>query len=89
MPGWLRTSLVVAAVMGGALLLWVGFALLVAALLIVAIPFSIGSIFARRRAARGSVTIEGSATRVDGGASLPVGAEQEKPGAGSPDSTMR
>ena len=58
--------------MGGALLLWVGFALLVAALLIVAIPFSIWSVFARRRAAArgsvsvdGSVTVEGSARRVD------------------------
>ena len=71
MPGWLRNSLVVAVVIGGALLLWVGFALLVAALLIVAIPFSIWSIFARRRVARGpvtvdgSVTVEGSAKRVD------------------------
>ena len=70
--------------MGGALLLWVGFALLVAVLLIVAIPFSIWSIFARRRAARGSVivdgsvTVEGSAKRVDEGALLPPG-EKERP----------
>ena len=87
MPGWLRTSLVVAAVLGGALLLWVGFALLVATILIVAIPFSIWSIFARRRPAKGPVTIEGSAKRVDEGVSLPV--EQEKPEAVSHDSRMR
>jgi hypothetical protein len=49
--------------MGGALLLWVGFALLVAVLLIIAIPFSVWSIFSRRRAPRGSVTVEGSVTR--------------------------
>ena len=65
MPGWLRASLLVAAVLGGALLLWVGFALLVAVLLIVAIPFAIWSAIVRRRAPRGSVTIEGSATRVE------------------------
>ena len=65
MPGWLRTSLLVAAVLGGALLLWVGFALLVALLLIVAIPLAIWSAIVRRRAPRGSVTIEGSATRVE------------------------
>ena len=65
MPGWLRTSLLVAAALGGALLLWVGFALLVAVLLIVAIPFAIWSAVVRRRAPRGSVTIEGSATRVE------------------------
>jgi len=64
-PGWLRTSLLVAAALGGALLLWVGFALLVAVLLIVAIPFAIWSAIVRRRAPRGSVTIEGSATRVE------------------------
>lgn len=75
--------------MGGALLLWVGFALLVAVLLVIAIPFSIWSVFARRRAARGSVTIEGSAKRMDDGALLSVDGEQEKPGAGSHDSRMR
>ena len=65
MPGWLRTSVVVAAVAAGALLLWVGLALLVAALVIVAIPFWLWSMFARPRAADGPVVIEGSATRVD------------------------
>ena len=65
MPGWLRTSLVIAAVTAGALLLWVGFALLVVALLIVALPLWVWSLFARRRALGGSVTIEGSARRVD------------------------
>ena len=77
--------------MGGALLLWVGFALLVAVLLIIAIPFSIWSIFTRRRAARGpvtvdgSVTVEGSAKRVEDGAVLPS-AEDGKPRTGSGDS---
>ena len=52
-------------------------ALLVAVLLIVAIPFSIWSIFARRGAARASVTIEGSAKRIDDGTLLPVGEEPE------------
>ena len=65
MPGWLRTSLVVAAVAAGALLLGLGLALLVAALVIVAIPFWLWSLFARRRASEGSLVIEGSATRVD------------------------
>ena len=65
MPGWLRTSLVVAAAAAGALLLWVGLALLVAALLIVAIPLAIWSGFRRRRAAEGPLVVEGSATRVD------------------------
>lgn len=65
MPGWLRNSLVIAAVAGGALLLWVGFALLVAVLLIVAIPFAIWSGFRRPRAPEGPVTVEGSATRLD------------------------
>ena len=65
MPGWLRTSLVVAAVAAGALLLWIGLALLVAALVIVAIPFWLWSMFARRRAPGGPVIVEGTATRVD------------------------
>ena len=73
--------------MGGALLLWVGFALLVAALLIVAIPFSIWSIFARRRPAKGPVTIEGSAQRVDDG--VLIREEPEKPEVGAHDSRLR
>lgn len=80
MPGWLRTSLVAVAVIGGALLLWVGFALLVAVLLVIAIPFSIWSIFVRRGPAKGLVTIEGSAKRVDDGALLPADGQDEKPG---------
>ena len=88
MPGWLRTSLIAAAIVVGALLLWVGFALLVAVLLVIAIPFSIWSIFVRRGTAKGSVTIEGSAKRVDDGASLSVGGEQEKTGATSHDSRL-
>ena len=80
MPGWLRTSLIAAAVVVGALLLWVGFALLVAVLLVIAIPFSIWSIFVRRGTAKGSVTIEGSAKRVDDGALLPDDGQHEEPG---------
>ena len=88
MPSWLRTSLVAAAVIGGALLLWVGFALLVAVLLIVAIPLSIWSIFVRRGAAKGSVTIEGSAKRLDDSALPLVSGEREKPGPTSHDSRL-
>ena len=65
MPGWLRASLAIAAVLGGALLLWVGFALLVAILLIAALPFSLWALVKRRRAPQGPVTLEGTATRVD------------------------
>ncbi len=65
MPGWLRTSLVIAAVVGGALLLWIGFAVLVAILLIAALPFWLWSLVKRRRAPQGPVTLEGAATRVD------------------------
>lgn len=66
MPRWLRTSLVIAAVAGAALLLWVGLALLVVALLIVAIPFSLWSVLMRRRRAPvGPAIVEGSAMRVD------------------------
>jgi hypothetical protein len=64
-PGWLRNSLVLAAVIAAALLLWVGFALLVTVLLVVAIPFAIWSSLKRRRAPEGPVIIEGSATRVN------------------------
>ena len=65
MPGWLRNSLVLAAVVAAALLLWVGFALLVTVLLVVAIPFAIWSSWKRRRAPEGPVVVEGSATRVN------------------------
>jgi hypothetical protein len=88
-PGWLRTSFVVAVVMGGALLLWVGFALLVAVLLIVAIPFSIWSTIARRRQPKGGpVIFEGSATRVGESALPPRVPQDEGPRAetGSADS---
>jgi hypothetical protein len=86
LPGWLRTSLVVAAAAAGALLLWVGLALLVAALLIVAIPLAIWSGFRRRRAADGPIVVEGSATRLDekivleqppSGAKTPSGAPRD------------
>jgi len=87
-PGWLRTSLIAVAVVVGALLLWVGFALLVAVLLVIAIPFSIWSIFVRRGTAKGSVTIEGSAKRVDESA-LPASFEVGKPRPGSGDSSTR
>ena len=65
MPGWLRTSLVITAVVGGALVLWIGFALLVAIVLVAAIPFWIWSRFARRSVPAGPVTLEGTAMRVD------------------------
>src|SRR5262249_32616365 len=65
LSGWLRTSLVVAAVAAGALLLWVGLALLVVALVIVAIPFAIWSGVRRRRAPGGADIVAGSATGVD------------------------
>ena len=81
MPGWLRNALVVAAIAAGALLLWIGFALLVLALLIVTLPFWIWSLFARRRVPERSVTIEGSATRVDETAALTDPAE-DKPRTG-------
>ena len=65
MPGWLRNSLVLAAVVAAALFNWVGFALLVTVLLVIAIPFAIWSSLKRRRAPAGPVVIEGSVTRVD------------------------
>ena len=65
MPRWLRNSLVAAAVAGAAVLLWVGFALLVAALMIAVIPFAVWSNIRRRRRPEGPVTVEGSATRVN------------------------
>ena len=88
MPGWLRTSFIAAAVVVGALLLWVGFALLVAVLLVIAIPFSIWSIFVRRGQAKGPVIFEGSATRVDEIPLSPLVPPDEGPrgGAGSSDS---
>ena len=80
MPRWLRTSLVLAVVAGGALLLWVSLALLVVALLIVAIPFSLWSVLTRRRRAPvGPVTVEGAATRIDEKVVLEQ-PPQEKPG---------
>ena len=79
---WLRTSLVIAAVAGGALLLWVGLALLVAALVIVAIPFWLWSLFARRRPPEGPVIVEGSATRVNETVVLDEPSGEEKKRAG-------
>jgi hypothetical protein len=77
-PGWLRTSLVITAVVGGALLLWVGFALLVAILLIAALPVWLWSLVKRRRAPQGPVTLEGAATRVDEPAVLAPLTEEEQ-----------
>ena len=65
MPGWLRNSLVLAVAIAAALLLWVGFAVLVTVLLVVAIPFAIWASLKRRRAPEGPVVVEGSVTRVD------------------------
>jgi membrane protein implicated in regulation of membrane protease activity len=83
-PAWLRNSLFIAAVVGGALLLWVGLALLVAILVVAAIPFWIWSRFARRRA-RGAVTLEGTATRVDESVVLTPPASDEKARVGAPE----
>ena len=85
MPGWLRASLVIAAIVGGAILLWVGFALLVAILLIAALPVWLWSHFARRRAPEGPVTLEGSATRVDESVVLTPPASDEKARVGAPE----
>ncbi len=83
MPGWLRNSLVLAAVIAAALLLWVGFALLVTVLLVVAIPFAIWSSLKRRRAPEGPVIVEGTATRVNEKVVLepPSGENQARSGA--------
>lgn len=84
MPRWLRNSLVLAAAIGGALLLWVGFALLVAALLIVAIPFAIWSSVKRRRAPEGPATVEGSATRIEEKAVPEQPPEEKQPAPSDP-----
>jgi hypothetical protein len=77
-PGWLRTSLVIAAIVGGAALLWFGLVLLVVALVIVALPFWLWSLFVPRREPAGPVTLEGSATRVEETASLSPRTDEEK-----------
>jgi hypothetical protein len=79
-PGWLRSSLVIAAIVGGAVLLWVGLALLVVGLLIVVVPFWLWALLVRRRVAAGPVTLEGSATRVEETVALSpqTDAEQER-----------
>jgi Flp pilus assembly protein TadB len=84
-PGWLRSSLIIAAVVGGALLLWVGFAVLVAILLIAALPFWLWSLGKRRRAPQGPVTLEGAATRVDESVVLTPPASDEKARDGAPE----
>ena len=81
MPGWLRNSVVLAAVVAAALLLWVGFALLVAVLLVIAIPFAIYSSFKRRRVPEGPVIVEGSATRVSDGLESPSAEKHARSGA--------
>jgi hypothetical protein len=79
-PGWLRTSLVIAAIVAGAALLWFGLVLLVAALVIVALPFWLWSLFAPRRRPAGPVTYEGAATRVDESITpLPVDEKSRQP----------
>ena len=78
MPSWLRTSLVIAAIVGGAVLLWLGLALLVAGLLIVVVPFWLWSLLVRRRVAAGPVTLEGSATRVEETVALSPQTDEEK-----------
>lgn len=78
MPGWLRTSLAIAAVVGGALLLWFGLALLAAGLLIVVVPIWLWSLLARRRVPAGPVTLEGSATRVEETVALSPQTDEDK-----------
>jgi hypothetical protein len=79
-PGWLRNSLVLAAIVIGAALLWFGLVLLVVALVIVALPFWLWSLFAPRRAPAGPVTYEGAATRVDEPvAPLPIDEQPRQP----------
>ena len=78
MPSWLRTSLVIAAIVGGAVLLWLGLALLVAGLLIVVVPFWLWSLLVRRRVAAGPVTLEGSATRVEETVALSPQTDEDK-----------
>jgi Na+-transporting methylmalonyl-CoA/oxaloacetate decarboxylase gamma subunit len=77
-PGWLRTALVLAAVVGGAVLLWLGLALLMVGLLIVVVPFWLWSLLVRRRVPAGPVTLEGSATRVDETVALSPQTDEEK-----------
>ena len=84
MPGWLRNSLVLAAVIAAALLLWVGFALLVTVLLVIAIPFAIWSSLKRRRAPEGPVVVEGSATRVSEKVVLEPPSEEKPARSGAP-----
>jgi hypothetical protein len=80
-PGWLRNSLVLAAVIAAALLLWVGFALLVTVLLVVAIPLAVWSSVKRRRAPEGPVIVEGSATRVSDALESPSAEKRARSGA--------
>ena len=84
MPRWLRNSLVLAAVIAAALLLWVGFALLVTVLLVIAIPIALWSGLKRRRAPEGPVIVEGSATRVNEKVVFEPPPEESQPRSGPP-----
>ena len=65
MPGWLRTSLVIAAIAGGALLLWFGFLLVVAGLAIALVPYWLWTLVARKRETQGPTTVDGRAVVVE------------------------
>lgn len=78
MPGWLKTWLIVAAIVGGVVLLWIGLALLAVVLVVLLVPYWLWTLLARSREPSGPVTIEGAAQRVDEAAFLSPLAEEEK-----------
>lgn len=78
MPGWLRTWLIIAAIVGGAVLLWVGFTLLAVLLAVVLLPYWLWTLVARSRGLGGPVTIEGEVRSVTEAAVLAPLTEEEK-----------
>lgn len=63
MPGWLRTWLVIAAIVGGAALLWVGLTFIALLIIVVAVPYWLWTLFVRSRRPEGSITIEGEVVK--------------------------
>ncbi|MBI3068492.1 MAG: hypothetical protein HY323_18800 [Betaproteobacteria bacterium] len=59
MPAWLRTWLIIAAIVAGAVLLWIGLTLTVLVVAFVLLPFWLWTLIAGKRSRRGPVTIEG------------------------------
>ena len=78
MPGWLKTWLVIAAIAGGVMLLWVGFMVVVAVLAIALIPYWLWTLVGRPRGRPGPVTIEGAAQRVEEPALVAPLTDEEK-----------